>query len=171
MNAPANFLDLAARLTDRAAPFRARARAIDQARADLERVELGLLTRSQRLGELQRTGADAAAATLQGEIRTVVEGAWLDAQRRLARALDRLGQLPDADRYLLADAGPTAVPDGWQRVPGGVQETPEHARQCVRHPDRLLAVGDPLYCPACRAEANIANTDATASDGEERRQS
>src|SRR6266540_5032060 len=42
-----------------------------------------------------------AAKVLQAEIADLVEGAWLPARRRLARALDRLGRLSEADRFLL----------------------------------------------------------------------
>ena len=52
--------------------------------------------------------------------------------------------------------------NGYQRSPDGQGwvETPDRARCCVRHADRLLAPADRLYCVECRAEADAKEGEA-----------
>jgi hypothetical protein len=79
---------------------------------------------------------------------------WLPAYRRWARAEHALGRLPEADRWLLDDGDDSAKVNGYRRAGAGWVETEGRSRHCVRHPVRLLAPGDRLYCPECGAEAD-----------------
>ena len=139
------FFDVAARLGDAAT-----------ARAELDRIEAHLTAKNARLLDLYRAGDRPAAERLHREIRGDVAGEWLPALRAWARAADRAGHLPEADRFLLEDDDDDdgEVVDGYRRVPGGWVETEERSRYCVRHADRPLAPGDRLYCRPCRAEAD-----------------
>jgi TubC N-terminal docking domain len=124
------------------------------ATAELGRIEADLTAKNARLLELCAGDDRAAADRLQAQIRAIVGGEWLPAKRREARALDRLGRLPEADRFLLEDPDEGVGVDGYRRVPRGWAETEERSRHCVVHADRALAPGDRLYCPECRVGAD-----------------
>jgi hypothetical protein len=139
------FFDVAARLGDAAT-----------ARAELDRIEAHLTAKNARLLDLYRAGDHPAAEQLHREIRGVVAGEWLPALRAWARAADRAGQLPEADRFLLHDDDDDdgEVVDGYRRVGQVWMETEARAQCCLRHADRPVAPGDRLYCRPCRAEAD-----------------
>jgi hypothetical protein len=126
----------------------------EAARGELDRIEAGLAERNGRLLALYRAGDRAAAERLHAEVHETVTLEWLPAMRRRARAADRAGQLPDADRFLVDDPDVEAAAGGWRRVASGWAETPARARRCVVHADRALAAGDRLYCPECRVGAD-----------------
>jgi len=62
-------------------------------------------------------GVYLAAAQLRAEVRVMVRTAWDPAMRRWARAAERAGHLPEADRFLLEDADEGAESDpAWRRL-------------------------------------------------------
>ena len=127
---------------------------VGAATAEVGRIEADLTAKNARLLELC-TGDDRAAADrLQAQIRAIVGGEWWPAKRWEARALDRLGRLHEADRFLLEDPDEAVGVDGHRLVPSGRAETEEPARCCVVHADRPLAPGDRLYCAECRSGAD-----------------
>ena len=127
----------------------------------LAHIEAELTAEHHRIFALYEGGDRAGAAQLQAKIRTRIVQQWTGAKRRHARALDRVGRLPAADRWLLED--PPATSSVWEPDPhGGWRETAEAAVRCVRCP-ASLAEGDRLFCDehrsACRPLAHARTLD------------
>lgn len=134
------------------------------AEADLARIEAELTAQHHRILALYEAGDRPAAEQLQAEIRTRIDPEWTGAKRRHARALDRVGRLPEADRWLLQD--PPASSSVWEPDPhGGWRETAEAAAGCVRCP-AFLAEGDRLFCDEHRSAGRpLARPHARPDDG------
>ena len=130
--------------------------------AALATIEAQLTAGTERVLALWHAGERAAAAELQAELRRCVGAEWLPAKRRGARALDRLGRLPEADRFLLEGPNDEAEAGGWRWIPGGWPESEAQAALCV-FGDGPLAPGDKLLCAGCRATADA--MPATDIDG------
>ena len=107
---------------------------VEAATAKLVEIERQIELLTTRAQEAEEAGNQERAAMLRVWAGELVRIDKMRLRRRQARALDSLGRLPDADRFLLEDPEDQVEVNGWRRpptagsrlrsVPGAASSTP-----------------------------------------------